>query len=375
MGHSLTEASALDADVELGGTDQFPTIESIVHGARRAMRRDSWDYVSGGVSGETTLRRNRQAFERIGFRPRLLRDIGERTTSRQVLGARLRVPIMFAPVGSIGEYHPRGMGAVAEVAEEAGTLAFVSTAAHPGLPAVRERVGGPLAFQLYARGDRNWILERVRIAEEAGCVAICVTADAPVLGLRQRNLRNGFDFNLKPYQHERAQFDFQEHFTWKDFEWLRSITALPLAVKGVTCADDVIMARELGAEIVYASNHGGRQLDDLPSTIELLPELVDASGGLEVIVDSGFVHGADVVKAIAMGARGVLIGKLMVWALAAGGKAGLHRALAILHHEMLTVMALIGVASLDELGPQHLRTIEPSSRSDWVGFLPPTGGE
>jgi isopentenyl diphosphate isomerase/L-lactate dehydrogenase-like FMN-dependent dehydrogenase len=345
---------------------KYRTVDSMIGAARENLTREAWDYVSGGAGTETTLRRNREAFSRIGFRPRLMQDIRERETSCEVLGVKLSMPAMMAPVGTIAHFDGAGMMTVARVAEEVGTLAVVSTSAVPDLTAVRREVSAPLGYQLYPRGDRDWITERVRIAEEAGVKVLFVTADSAVTGWRERNLANEY----RALVNDPSQLKFQEFFTWRDFEWLRGVTSLPLGVKGITSSQDARRAIEVGADCVYVSNHGGRQLDCLPATIEVVPEIVEeVRSEAEVIVDGGFIHGSDVVKALALGAKSVLIGRLMVWALAAAGDVGLRRAMDLLHEEILNTMALLGVTSVSELNPDYVRSVEPVNSPEWIGFF------
>lgn len=344
---------------------KFPTIDSLVAYAQEQLAPEVWDYVSGGAGSETTLRRNRLGYERIGFRPTLMHDVRGLDTSCDLFGQSLALPVMLAPVGSIGRYHAGGPIAVAEVAEKFQALTFVGSVAEPGITEVRERVKSPLGYQLYVRGDRDWIADRVRVAEEAECSVLCVTADGAASGRRERNLVNDYS----PAQDLANRY--QAFFTWADFAWLRSVTDLPLMVKGIMSADDARRAEDAGANGVYVSNHGGRQLDHLPGTIEVLPEVVEAvSDGTTVLIDGGVIHGADVVKALALGAHGVGIGKLMVWSLAAGGQSGLERALEILRDEILNVMALLGVTSLEELNPRYVRDITLVPPSEWIGFRP-----
>jgi isopentenyl diphosphate isomerase/L-lactate dehydrogenase-like FMN-dependent dehydrogenase len=199
----------------------------------------------------------------------------------------------------------------------------------------------------------------VREAEAAGCRAICLTVDAPVGGVRDRNRRNRF-----VSRREEIPLAWRLNFTWADFDWLRTVTTLPLMIKGITTTEDAALAVEHGADVVYVSNHGGRQLDSMPATIEVLPEIVAAVGGrAQVIVDSGFTRGSDVVKAIALGASAVGIGKLLVWSLAAGGEPALERALNLLRDEMLNIMALLGINAVDELNASVLRDL--SAVGDW----------
>jgi isopentenyl diphosphate isomerase/L-lactate dehydrogenase-like FMN-dependent dehydrogenase len=347
--------------------DRFPTIPSIVDAARQALPPQLWDHSGGGVEFETTLRRNRLAFDRIGFRPRLLRDVRRRSTAASFLGRDLRLPVMLAPIGSIHHYGPEGAISSARAAERAGTIMFLSTEAPPGIRAIRDAgVEAPIVYQLYVFGGRDWIIDRVRLIEEAGCIGLCFTADAPVAGNRDRNQRNRFVSRT-----EDISFGYREHFTWDDFDWLRSITKLPLMVKGLTSPQDAKLAVEHGADVVYVSNHGGRQLDHQQGAIEVLPAMVDAvAGQAGVVFDSGILRGSDVIKAIALGASAVSIGKLQAWSLAAGGEDALERALALLREEMLSIMGLIGVNSLDELGPEHLCELSPAPNTGWIGFQP-----
>jgi glycolate oxidase len=345
---------------------ELMTMDSIIGRARDELSPELWDYVSGGAESETTLRRNRAGFDRIGFRPHLLSNVLGRTTKTTFLGTELALPVMFAPVGSLARYHSDGVRAVARVGEKAGTLTFVSSSAVPSLEEVREQVSGPLVYQMYVRGDREWITDRVRRAEAARCKALCVTADFVVQGRRDRNRENN---GFKAIVHRSDDLLHQETFTWDEFAWLRSITDLPLILKGVTSAPDAVSAVEAGANVIHVSNHGGRQLDHLPGAIEVLAEIVDAVGGrADVIVDSGFVRGSDVVKALALGAKAVLIGKLMVWGLAAGAEEGLHRVVELLQEEISDCMSLLGVKSLDQLDRSYVRPVSMPARSDWVGF-------
>ena len=347
--------------------DLFPTIPSIVEGARETLPPELWDHSGGGVEFETTLRRNRGAFDRIGFRPRLLRDVRGRSTATSFLGRDLRLPVMLAPIGSIHHYGPEGAISSARAAERAGTIMFLSTEAPPGIRAIRDAgIEAPIVYQLYVFGERDWITDRVRLIEEAGCIGLCFTADAPVGGNRDRNQRNRFVSRT-----EDISFGYREYFTWDDFDWLRSITDLPLMVKGLTSPEDAKLAVEHGADVVDVSNHGGRQLDHQPGAIEVLPSMVEAvAGQADVVFDSGILRGSDVVKAIALGASAVSIGKLQAWSLAAGGEDLLERALGLLREEMLSVMGLLGVSALDELGPEHLCELTPAPDTSWIGFQP-----
>jgi isopentenyl diphosphate isomerase/L-lactate dehydrogenase-like FMN-dependent dehydrogenase len=345
--------------------------------AKKNLQPNIWDYVAGGAESEVTLRRNRSAFERFAFCPRALRDVSQRDTSIRFLDRRLDLPVMLAPIGSIAHLDPGGARTCARVAERAGIAAFVSTFSSPSLETVSEATQAPLFFQLYVVKNRTTTADLIRRAESAGYGAICITVDTPVPGRRERDLRNGFAVwpslprpnvpgqGLAPNVANPAQ----AALTWRDLEWMRGTTGLPLMVKGIMCAEDARIAIEHGVDVVYVSNHGGRELDHAIATIEVLSEIVDeVAGRAEVLIDSGFMRGTDVLKALALGARAVSIGKLTACGLAAGGELGLLRALELLKLEIDVTMAHIGVATIGELTPDVLRRSVPPEPDPW-----PTG--
>ena len=356
----------------------FATISEIVRAARGQLPQGLWDHASGGVGTETTLRRNRQAMETIAFRPRLLRGVGTPDIKTTFLGHQLESPVMLAPVGTIAQFSTNGSLGPAHVAKRRGTIYVYGVMSSPDLTEVGAAAPGHLILQLYIRGDRAWLRETVQKAEEAGYLAICVTADSIGGGTRDRDRHNRFQANVGvPHPNLPPDggpgLEHQLDFTWEDFAWLRSITSLPTLVKGITNTEDARAAVDYGVSAVYVSNHGGRALDHLPAAIEVLPEIVDAVGGkAEVIVDSGFLRGTDVVKAIAYGARAVLVGKLLAWSLAAAGEAGLERALDLLDHEIRETLQLLGARSLSEVSPANLRPAVPTRQAvdDWNVYQP-----
>lgn len=356
------------------------SIPEIVESAATALGPCLWDYSAGGAEDEVTLRRNRNAFDRLAFSPRILRGAAEQDLSTALLGHELDLPVLFAPVGSITVFHPDGALACARVAERVGTASFVGTLASPSLEDVRAGTSGPLLFQLYIYGDRGWTRELVQRAEAAGYAAICVTADVAAYGRRERDLRNGFAPresverpNVGPTAGTRVLDDsYNARFTWADLAWLRDTTTLPIMVKGVLSREDAVLAADHGAEVVYVSNHGGRQLDHAPAAIEVLPEVVEAlDGRARVVVDSGFLRGTDVLKALALGADAVAVGRLMAWALAAGGERGLERAVELVATEMRVTMRNLGVNSLKELSPHMLRSATPPGSAPWPTAVGP----
>lgn len=344
---------------------EFFTIPEIIRAAEQRLPRQIWDFASGGADTETTLRRNRIAMERYALCQRVLVGVPQRDTSTTFLGHRISTPVMLAPVGSITRFDPNGALAVARVAERMGTIAFVSTVAAPVLEDVAAGVGSPLVFQLYTYGDRDWVKGIVRRVEHAGYVALCLTVDTAVYGRRDRDLENRFfprqssgeRPNLAGLADGLLESDVHRaELTWEYLSWLRDLTPLPLILKGIMMPEDAVRAVEHGVDVIYVSNHGGRQLDHAPASIEVLSEVAQAvEGRAEVLVDSGFQRGTDVLKGLALGARAVLIGKLLVWGLSADGEAGLARALELLTQEIDVAMGLIGIQSLEEIGPSVIR--------------------
>ncbi len=348
-------------------TRVFATIPDLVDAAEATLEPEMWDFLSGGAETEWTLRRNRAALDEIAFRPRVLRDVRTRTTSASILGCTLQMPVFLAPLGSIARFHPDGALAAARVAARTGSLCFVSANATPELRVVASKADAPLVFQVYGYDDPELTTTLIRTAEATGCVAVCITADSAVYGRRERDLRNGFRPTDKPArpnvdavlgpQNSRAGF------TWRDLERIRAGTRLPIILKGVLSPEDAAQAVRVGVDVVYVSNHGGRQLDFAPATIDVLPDIAAAvDGRVPLLVDSGYRRGTDVLKARALGATAVGLGKLQGWALAADGEAGLERTFELLQHEMQTAMALLGVSDVRELTPDHLR------RPSQVGF-------
>lgn len=378
MNRARSESSSDRSEVKAS----LLTIKEVVDRARSELEPHIWDYSCGGADSETTLRRNRSAFDHVAFNPRVLGGKGRPSLSTTFLGHRLELPIMLAPVGSIGHFHTDGALACARTAERAGTAAFVGTLASPPLEEVRAGTGGMLFFQLYVYGDRHRTEQLVKRAELAGYSGICVTVDLAAYGRRERDLHNRFSSresvgrpNLDPGKGADSTLcdTYNARFSWGDVAWLRELTDLPIILKGILNARDAELAAEFGADVVYVSNHGGRQLDHAPAAIEILPEIVEAARGrVEVVVDSGFMRGTDVIKALAMGAKAVAIGKLMVWGLAAGGEDGLLQTLGLLESEMSSTMANVGAGRVADLCPETLRSSFPPSHSSWPVEQPGT---
>jgi 4-hydroxymandelate oxidase len=339
--------------------------------ARERMEPSAWDYYRSGSDDEVTLRENRAAYERIRLRPRMLVDVSTCDLATTVLGTPVSMPILVAPTAYHRLANDEGECATARGAAAAETLMVVSTLATRSLEEVAQATTGPLWFQLYVYRDRAVSEALVRRAEAAGCRALVLTVDTPRLGRRERDIRNGFGLpsHLRlanfadSYSEEPetapgvsglalyANSLFDTSLTWEALEWLRSVTSLPVLVKGVLTAEDAHLAIAHGAAGIVVSNHGGRQLDGVPATIEALPEVAEAvAGRCEVYVDGGIRRGTDVLKALALGARAVLVGRPILWGLAARGEDGVRHVLELLRTELELAMALSGrptIASID----------------------------
>jgi isopentenyl diphosphate isomerase/L-lactate dehydrogenase-like FMN-dependent dehydrogenase len=258
----------------------FATAGEVADAARAALPPEVWDYVSGGGGTEITLHRNRAALDALLFQPRVLRDVSDRRTDTTFLGMPLALPVMLAPIGTIGLFHAGGAATCARAAERAGTAAFVGILSVPALEDVAAAATAPLIFQHYVRGDRAWTLELFKRAEAAGYRALCITVDSTVDGIRERDLRNRFDRSkAQDRPNIRSAYerkDLQATLTWSEIAWLAEQTELPLMIKGITHPDDAALAVEAGAAAVIVSNHGGRQLDSQPGAIEMLAPVVEA---------------------------------------------------------------------------------------------------
>jgi isopentenyl diphosphate isomerase/L-lactate dehydrogenase-like FMN-dependent dehydrogenase len=348
--------------------ETWQTVVDAVRAARLALTPPLWAFSGSGPEYEVTIRRNRAAFDRLALLPRVLRGAGQPDTSTTFLGQHLALPVMLAPVGTLAMWHPGGAASAARVAADMGTLSLVPSGAD--VEAVRGACDGPLIYQLYAyQGDRDWQEGMVARVERAGYTALCVTVDSAGSGVRDRPLANrslwmtpsgrpehnpGVPGPVAEVAEQRyTPRTRQASLTWDDLAWLRARTRLPFILKGILTPSDAERATECGVDVIYVSNHGGRRQDQLPSTLEMLPMIVAAvAGRVPVIIDSGFMRGTDVVKAIALGARAVAIGKLMIWSLAAGGEPGLSRVLELLRGEIGTTMAALGAPTLADLSPE-----------------------
>jgi len=354
-------------------TQDYATMHEIIVAARNNVPRSIWNYVTGAAETETTLRRNRGCLDALALRPRILRDVREINTSTTFLGHELRIPCLLAPIGSLQTITPEGGIAVAKAAQEFGTINFVSTVTEPTLEEIAASTDHTKIFQIYIRGDEIWVDDIIDRAREAGYAALCLTVDSAYYGRRERQLIAGWrPPSIKRYGEE-ARIH-QAGLTWDWMERMRERGGLPFILKGVQTAEDAEIALQHGVDVIYVSNHGGRQLDHGDGTIEILKEVVDvAEGKAEIVVDGGIVRGTDVLKALSIGASTVALGRFQAWALAAGGQPALVRALEIMEAEIRNAMGLIGVSSLDQLDRgfvKEARAIDRSNELSAFPFLP-----
>jgi 4-hydroxymandelate oxidase len=338
--------------------------------AKEHLSQMAFDYYSSGAWDEVTLRDNLAAFTRVKLRPKMLVDVSKINLTTQVLGESLQLPLLIAPMAFQCLADPEGEIATALAAADAGVGMVLSTLATKSLEEVATVAKGLQWFQLYIHKDQGLTQALVQRAYTAGYKAICLTVDAPMLGKRERDQRN--EFTLPPGLHPAnltnisgldipqapGESGLLTYFaqqinpavTWKDLEWLQSLSPLPLVVKGILRADDAVRAVEYGAQAIVVSNHGGRQLDGAIASLDALPDIIAAvDGKAEVLLDGGIRRGTEILKALAYGAKAVLIGRPVLWGLAVAGKIGVSHIISLLQDELNLAMALSGCASLGDI--------------------------
>ncbi len=334
-------------------SNEFSTLHQIVKAAYKNLDQNPWDYIVGGSDTETTLKRNRSAIDKLTFRPRVLNDVSNLDISTLFFGRRLRIPVLLAPIGSLEDLHPDGGEGAAKAAAEFGTISILSSVCNPGLEVVaKSSPGENRMFQLYVRGNDSWVDDFAKRAIAEKFSAFCMTVDLDYYGRRERDIVKG---HLSTSRSTAKNEDFQKSLNWEKVKRFKDIHDIPLVLKGIATAEDAGMAVELGVDGIYVSNHGGRQLDHSRGSLDILPEVVNAVGGkAQIIIDGGFMRGTDVVKAMALGADAVAIGRLQAFAMAAAGQAGVVRMLEILEEEIRICLGLLGVIGYDDLNASYL---------------------
>ncbi len=342
--------------------------------AEQLLPKHEFDYIAGGATDEISVKRNRRAFEAIALRPRVLTDVSELNLSTTVLGTEVSLPVLIAPCGGHKKAHPDGEIATYRATTECGTILTVSANSSASFEELADAATGPLWLQLYPFRDRELTTHWLERSSNAGYAALCVTLDSQWPPKRERDIRNdypkstGINYLISDPGENRTdrvspisspvKKGGSPKATWDELAWIKSQTDLPVVAKGIMTGEDVALCADAGIDGVIISNHGGRHLDNTQATIEVLPEAVEAANGrLEVYLDGGIRRGADVMKALALGARAVLIGRPLFWGLAVEGERGVVRVLNILREEMEMSMAKCGrptIAHIDATAVTNL---------------------
>ncbi|WP_375411369.1 alpha-hydroxy acid oxidase [uncultured Bradyrhizobium sp.] len=348
------------APVEAGtAAGDFQNLHELVAKARANLNQNAWDYIVGGTETETTLHRNRMSLDEIAFRPRVLRNVGNVDASVEVMGRRLRLPVLLAPVGALETFDPGGGAAVVRGVDRFGAAHMLSSVSEPGLENVAKAGPGALRiYQLYVRGDHAFVEDRIERAIANGYAAFCLTVDTAHYSRRERDLAKRY---VRANRRDVSGREFQMGLDWRTVKRIKDKYKVPLVIKGIATAEDAAIAIDHGIEWIYVSNHGGRQLDHGRGAMHVLPEIVAAIGGrAKIMVDGSFCRGTDIVKAIAAGADLVGLGRLQCWALAAAGEAGIVRMLELLEDEVQRCLGLLGVNSFAELDKSYLHAATPT---------------
>ena len=358
----------------------FSTLTEMAAIARKKLNKGDWDYLIGAADTETSLRRNRAGLDSWAFLPRILTDVSNVEYGTELLDQRLRIPVILPPIGSIQAFTNSGAIDVARAAAEFGTLQILSSSCSPDFETVAMEVQGPRIYQLYLTGDESWMDSQIERAIKSGYRGFCLTADTQVYSRRERDIIKGYlpqqareamEANGGQTMADQGAFNYQSTMTWETVRHIKGKFDIPLVVKGVMSPTDAKHCVEAGVDVIYVSNHGGRQLDHSIACIDALPDVVNAvDGRCPVLVDGGFMRGADVVKALCLGASAVGVGRLEALAVSAGGWEGLVRALQILEREIGITMALLGAANLRDLNPDLLRRQEGPPAHQYLSAFP-----
>lgn len=325
----------------------YRTIHEIVKAAKLNLNQTYWDYLVGGTETETTLKRNRLAIDSRALKPRVLNDVSSVDTSGSILGHQLSMPVMLAPIGSLQVFDEKGGAAAACAAAETGIISIASSVCTPTLEEIAEASDAAKIYQLYLRGDDKWVDGIIERVIASGYIGLCLSVDTAVVSRRERDIAKRV---IPTSQGSIGDFSYQARMNWNDVARIKEKFDIPLVLKGINRVEDAAKALELGVDVIYVSNHGGRQLDQGVGSLDVLPEIVaEVDGRADIAVDGGFYRGTDILKAIALGADAVGLGRLEAWAMAAGGAPAVVRCMQILKHEIAEALALCGVTSFSEL--------------------------
>jgi isopentenyl diphosphate isomerase/L-lactate dehydrogenase-like FMN-dependent dehydrogenase len=362
----LDEAALLKIAAE---RNEFLNLHEFVTQARANLNQNAWDYIVGGVETETTLRRNRMALDSIAFRPRVLRDVSKVDATAQVLGRKLRLPIVLCPVGSLESFHPGGAEPVVKAAGEFGVAHMLSSVCDPGLEEVAKAAPEALRmFQLYVRGDEAWVDDYVERAIANKYTAFCLTVDTAHYSRRERDIAKR---HITGGRRRASGREYQMALDWRTVERIKRKFKIPLAIKGIATAEDAKLALDHGVDMVYVSNHGGRQLDHGRGSMDVLPEVAETvAGRAMIIIDGGFCRGSDIVKALTLGANLVGLGRMQCYALASAGQAGIVRMLELMEDEVTHSLGLLGATGYGKLDPTSLHAAAPANAPSVFSAFP-----
>jgi len=339
---------------------EFQNLHEIVGRARANLDQNAWDYIVGGTETETTLRRNRMALDEIAFRPRVLRDVSRVDASMDVLGRKLRMPVMLAPVGALETFYSGAAATVVRGAGAFGAAHMLSSVCEPGLEEVAKAAPEALRiYQLYVRGDDAYVENHITRAIDNGYAAFCLTVDTAHYSRRERDLAKRY---VTAGRQRVSGQTFQMALDWRTVKLIKDKYKIPLVLKGIATMEDAKIAVEHGVDWIYVSNHGGRQLDHGRGSMHVLPEIAAVvAGRAKIMVDGSFCRGTDIVKGIAAGADLIGIGRLQCWALAAAGEGGIVRMLELLEDEVCRCLGLLGVNTFAELDNSYLHPAAPAN--------------
>ena len=347
--------------IELGASgEEFQNLHELIVRARANLNQNSWDYIVGAAETETTMRRNRMALDEIAFRPRVLRNVAKVDASVAQFGRRMRLPVVIAPVGALELFDPDGAASVARAAGTFGAAHMLSSVSEPGLEKTAEAAPDALRmYQLYVRGGDAFVEDVVSRAIASGYGAFCLTVDTAHYSRRERDIAKRY---VRASRVRATGGDFQKGLEWRTVKLIKDKFGIPLIIKGIATAEDAQIALDHGVDWIYVSNHGGRQLDHGRGAMQVLPEIVDAvKGRAKIMVDGGFCRGTDIVKAIALGADLVGIGRLQCFALAAKGETGILRMLELLEDEVIRCLGLLGLRNFGELDKSYVHQAAPTN--------------
>lgn len=358
----MNEATRIPpAALELGaGPEEFQNLHELIRKARSNLNQNSWDYIVGASETETTMRRNRMALDEIAFRPRVLRNVAKVDASVELFGRKLRLPVVLAPVGALELFDPGAAASVSRAAGSFGAAHMLSSVSEPGLEKTAAAAPDALRmYQLYVRGGDAFVEDCAARAVANGYAAFCLTVDTAHYSRRERDIAKRY---VRASRVRATGGDFQKGLEWRTVKLIKDKFKLPLVLKGIATAEDAAIALDHGVDWIYVSNHGGRQLDHGRGATHVLPEMVDAvAGRAKIMVDGSFCRGSDIVKAIALGADLVGLGRLQCWALAAAGEDGVLRMLELLEDEVIRCLGLLGVTNFAELNKSYLHPATPTN--------------